>query len=287
VSQPSGCTITRVAPAEVLAGVDVGEDFLDLALLRTRSAVIEHCRIALAGIEDDPLRILRERLLACCPDLDRKWMALIDSPRWPRDLDNSSRSVIERDPVPPGRIVDKALRERLRSLPGSTAIQLSMFPTPRLEYFSDCANAPSCKPHLRSIYCQLFGAAARLKQGPGNQSGAIRGGTFTRFMLAGFLAFRAWQELGVATLEAYPELEFRLADRRPLPPKRNRKAALAERLAIIGRLRDCLGIATDPLPATLDQADAEILALSAATAAKAGRLAALEHPAEGGFLLTF
>jgi hypothetical protein len=283
----SGCKPAPVAPPDSLAGVDVGENFLDLALLHAGSCAIEHRRIALAGIEADPLRILCERLSESCPDLSPRWLALIDSPRWPRDLDYARRAVVMRDPVPPGRMLDQAVRERLRDLPDRDPIRLSMFPTPRLEYFSDCARSPSCKPHLRSIYLQLFGDAGHWSNGPADRSGSIRGGTFTRFMLAGFLTFRALQALGVATLEAYPELEFRLAGHKRLPPKGQRKAALAERVAIIGRMRQALGVAAQPMPRTLDQVDAEILVLSAAAAAKAGRLAALAHPAEGRFLITF
>jgi hypothetical protein len=271
-----------------LAGVDVGEDFLDVALLRSGAAAIEHHRIALAGIEADPLRILSQRLSESCPDLISKSLALIDSPRWPRDLDYSSRAVLVRNPVASSRMLDQALRERLRDLPDHDPIQLSMFPTPKLQYFSDCARSPLCKPHLRSIYLQLFGSGAiDSSNSPSNRPGTIRGGTFTRFMLAGFLTFRAFEELGIPTLEAYPELEFRLAGRKQLAPKGERKAALAEQIAIIGPLRHSLGIATEPMPKTLDQVDAEILVLSAAAAAKAGRLAALEHPAEGCFLITF
>jgi hypothetical protein len=107
-------------------------------------------------------------------------------------------------------------------------------------------------------------------------------------MLAGFLTFRAWEELGARTLEAYPDLQFRLSSRNPLLPKRAGRAAMAARIAIIKRLRRrSLEIGMTLLPATLDQADAEILALSAAIAAKRGSLGALEHPAEGRFLLTF
>jgi hypothetical protein len=52
-------------------------------------------------------------------------------------------------------------------------------------------------------------------------------------------------------------------------------------------LRRTLDIAAAPMPSGLDQADAEILALSAMSAAKRGCLAALENPAEGRFLITF
>ena len=67
----------------------------------------------------------------------------------------------------------------------------------------------------------------------------------------------------------------------PLLPKRTGRPALAQRVAINRKLRRVIGIKRSPLPADLDQADAEILVLSAALAARRGALGALEHPAEG------
>ncbi len=117
-------------------------------------------------------------------------------------------------------------------------------------------------------------------------SASAAGGNFTRFMLAGFVSFRAWREMGVPALEAYPDLQFRLNSRGALPPKRARGKALSARARIIGRLRRSFGLSGAAGPRTLDQADAEVLALTAAIAARTGSLAALEHPAEGRFLLT-
>jgi hypothetical protein len=293
-------------------GVDVGEDFLDLAVLRPEPASLEHHRIALRGIEHDPLATLRGRLTARCHDADARWLALVDSPRWPCDLDCSSRALTARRPAPAGRTLDGALRAILRASAAHGAIQLSMFPTPKFAYFTNCLTASAHKPHLVSAYRQLFDAAAPGKKNrhggrrygsPRHESGRyesgsnasdssggaparIAGGTFTRFMLAGFLTFRAWQELGAQTLEAYPDLQFRLSSRDPLPPKRAGKPALAARIAVIKRLRESIGLAGVPLPATIDQIDAEILALSAGLAARQNSLCALEHPAEGRFLLT-
>lgn len=176
----------------------------------------------------------------------------------------------------------------LRASTRHHAMRLSMFPTPKFAYFKHYATAASCKPHLRSAYCQLFETAAGCPTGVfGGAPAPIPGGNFTRFMLAGFLTFRAWQELGAQTLEAYPDLQFRLSSRSPLLPKRAGKAAVAPRIAVIKQLRRALEIGTTSLPATLDQADAEILALSVAIAVERNSLAALEHPAEGRFLITF
>ncbi len=163
-----------------------------------------------------------------------------------------------------------------------------MFPTPRLAYFAGRASRPDCKPHLRAAYVHLFGGLDRLPN-PGLSGEAIvaDGGNFTRFMLAGFLTFRAFQSLGAQTLEAYPELQFRLATGARLLRKRAGKPALAQRVGINRKLRRMIGIGRSPLPANLDQADAEVLALSATLAARNDSLAALEHPAEGRFLITF
>jgi hypothetical protein len=56
----ASCAIERVATPKVVVGVDVGEDYLDLAVLRAQS--LAHYRIALRGIEDDPLPIVRAAL---------------------------------------------------------------------------------------------------------------------------------------------------------------------------------------------------------------------------------
>ena len=286
---PVACTIRRVATPQVAVGVDVGEDFLDLAVLRANPLTLTHHRIGLRGIEDDPARILSERLAASCPDSGPQWLALIDSPRWPRDLELSKPTVSRRNPESAGRTLDRALREMLRDSDDHQAMRLSMFPTPKLEYFRRCADAATCKPHLRAVYHYLF-EAERAGSGisaPIGASGPIQGGTFTRFMLAGFLTFRAWEALGVPALEAYPDLQYRLRGGSPIAPKRQRAAALESRIEILLELRRKIGIAAAPLRYTLDRADAEVLALTAMIAGRQGSLAALEHPAEGRFLITF
>ncbi len=288
IVQFADCAILPLPSPDAAVGVDVGEDFLDLAVLRTKALVVEHHRVALAGINEDPLRILCKRITACCRDLNRKWLVLIDSPRWPRDLDYSSRALRPRNPVPTGRILDSALRAMVRQSKRHSAIRLSMFPTPKFAYFRNRANTPACKPHLRAAFRQLFESAATPPGEPIELSAPRGGGgNFTRFMLAGFLTFKAWQALGVQTLEAYPDLQFRLSRRNALPPKHAGKAALTARIATIKRLRRLLGIDLRSLPTTLDQADAEILVLTAVIAANENSLATLEHPAEGRFLVTF
>ena len=279
-----GCAIGRVATPKVVVGVDVGEDYLDLAVLRAKS--LAHYRIALRDIEDDPLPVVRERLSACCPDCGPRWLALIDSPRWPLDLDCSRTAIVPRQPVPTGRTLDRALRALLRTSLKHGAMRLSMFPTPAHAYFQQCAGSIACKPHLRSIYRRLFETAPRESTPMLPVTGSVTGGIFTRFMLAGFLAFRAWEALGVQTLEAYPDLQFRLFNKRLLP-KRAGTAALTQRIGINRKLRRILGIGRSPIATGLDQADAEVLALTAMAAVRQGCLASLEHPAEGRFLITF
>ena len=267
-----------------MAGVDVGEDFLDVALLRIESRTLQHHRIALGEIENDALGALRQRVSSCWPAVDTGWLALIDSPRSPRDLD-CSRGIAARRCVPASRELDRALRERLRAPAAARAIRLSMFPTPVLAYFRQCVVRSDCKPHLRAIYRQLFDAQA-VPESAGE--GRLAGGSFTRFMLAGFLAFRAWEGVGAHTLEAYPELQYRLCGGERIASKRHPVATVRNtRVEVIMELRRELAIAASPPPANLHQADAEILALSAARAMKHNSLAALEHPAEGRFLLTF
>jgi hypothetical protein len=285
----AGCTIARVATPEVAVGVDVGEDFLDLAVLRSNPLTLSHHRIGLHGIEDDPAGILSERLAVACPDAGPQWLALIDSPRWPRDLDLSKPTICRRDPEPAGRSLDRALREMLRDSDDYKAMRLSMFPTPKLEYFRKWAGAARCKAHLRAIYCilfepQLVGSTTSVTI---DASGPTQGGTFTRFMLAGFLTFRVWEALGIPTLEAYPDLQYRLWSSSRIAPKREGAAAFETRLEVLPKLRRTLGIAPAPPAYGLDQADAEVMASTAMIAGVRGSLASLEHPAEGRFLITF
>ncbi len=277
------CEIRRVTLPEMIAGIDVGEDFLDLAVLHIRTLTLQHHRIALRGTQAAPLDMIRERLRACCPDAGPQWLALIDSPRWPLDLDCSKPALAHRDPVPAGRLLDRALREILRASPSHAAMRLSMFPTPRLDYFTRCARRPNCKPHLRAAYTHLFGPSDRLANPAFNSAAASStGGNFTRFMLAGFLRLQSLPIARRANPGGVSGIAIQICRRgEPLLPKRAGRPALAQRVAINRKLRRVIGIKRSPLPANLDQADAEILVLSAALAARRGALGALEHPAEG------
>ena len=227
---------------------------------------------------------LARLIAAAAPSLEHRAVALVDSPRWPCDLDWSANGVKPRSGHAGGREIDAALRaivKQLRALGGRPRLTpLSMFPTPRFDYFRARIMAAACKPHLRAMGRELFGAALR-----GN-FGALTGGTFTRFMISGFATYRALAAIGVETYEGYPDLQFRLwAGRAELPPKRNRGAALRARRRIVRRMADALGISCGDRIDTLDAADAAMLALSAATARRDGRVVVVENCAEGRFLV--
>jgi hypothetical protein len=228
----------------------------------------------------------------------------VDSPRWPRDLD-WSRGASPCDPAPPERELDTVMRRVYRVVvaevyrPGTAQAPpprvpraLSMFPTPPYAYFARCARDPQCKPHLAAIARALFGALVNRDAGvPGGARAdeparAPRGGAiFTRFMLAGFAAYRALERLGVAAFESYPDLQFRLCSpSTALAPKRRRAQALAARRRVVARLATELKLGTPREPLSLDQADAAILALAAARAVRHGALAVAGNSCEGCFM---
>lgn len=116
--------------------------------------------------------------------------------------------------------------------------------------------------------------------------GVSGGAIFTRFMIAGFAACRAIERLRIEAYESYPDLLFRLAETDvALVAKSRRREAMANRSGIVARMAARIGIATSAPPATLDQADAAILALSAVAAMSDGALVSIENRAEGRFLL--
>jgi hypothetical protein len=281
-------------------GIDVGENFLDLAILDSPPRALVFKGVALDGLNGNPCGTLARRIKDAAPELDARATALVDSPRWPRDLD-WSRGAHRRDPAPRGREVDAVLRQIFRTLvamPANKAVPalkvrmpgLSMFPTPPYDYFARCARDPRCKPHLSAIAAELFGALS-----PGEQSGddtdargpAPSGGAiFTRFMLAGFATYRALERLGVQAFESYPDLQLRLSSpSTELPPKGRRAEALAARRRIVASLAARLRLRDAPVPANLDEADAAALALAAAVCARRGALWIISNPCEGRFML--
>jgi hypothetical protein len=195
--------------------------------------------------------------------------------------------------VPRGREIDVELRQIYRAqiaTPDGKARKpgLSMFPTPRFDYFARCVRDPRCKPHLKAIARELFGQLLQPLEDDGDarEPSASGGGTFTRFMLAGFATYRALERLGVPAFEAYPDLQLRLSSPLThLPPKKLHAEALAARRRVVASLAAQLGLRATPEPANLDQADAAALALAAATSAGNGALWVVNNPCEGRFML--
>src|SRR5262249_52965315 len=108
-------------------------------------------------------------------------IVLVDSPRWPRDLDwskapaadrcggNARMSLRTADRTPSqlsstrGRDIDASLRALAGALSAfdahCTLRSVSLFPTPPMAYFGAQLNVGTCKPHLRSLGQTLFGSA--------------------------------------------------------------------------------------------------------------------------------
>jgi hypothetical protein len=253
---------------------------------------LELSRVVLRGIEEAAAGAQRElarRIGRAAPQLDRGAIALIDSPRWPVDLDWSQPGVVRRADAVTGRAIDRALQGLVKELrrAGARTLILSMFPTPRLDYFTRQIAAPGCKPHLRAFGQELLGPG-------GTDPGPPKGGSFTRFMLVGFAAYQALAPRRVTRYEGFPDLQFRLwSGGEPLPSKMkkgmrkaDRAAALDARRRLVAALADRLDVGGAAAVSTLDQADAAILALSVLAAASADCGLVVEAPAEGRFWLT-
>lgn len=244
-------------------------------------------RVGLRDISDDPVATLARRIDEAIPIAWRDAVALVDSPRWPRDLDWSSPEIRPRPTVDTNRNIDRRLRAAIKLIAASqesrTLARFAMFPTPPLAYFARCVRGDS-KPHLRAFADALFGKAL---DGCAPDGAAVSGGAiFTRFMLSGFAAYRALDSLGARTYECYPDLQFRLwACDTLLPSKREAKRALAVRRQILMRMARDSGIEFDTPVRTMDQADAAILSLGAVAAQDNGNIMVFEEPAEGNFLL--
>lgn len=265
-------------------GIDVGENFLDLAILDTRARTLVLKRVALDGLNGGACATLAGRIKEVVPGVDAHVSVLVDSPRWPRDLDWSNPSD-KRDPAPREREIDVELKRIFSLLMGAPDGKpykpgLAMFPTPRYDYFTQWADAVAGKPHLSAIAKELFGALSN-----GNACGPIHGGTFTRFMLAGFATYRALEGLGIDAFESYPDLQLRLSSPSALPPKKRHTQALNARRDIVASLARDLDLPGAPVLRTLDEADAAAMALAAARSACEDKLWAVSHPCEGRFML--
>ncbi len=279
----------RVAPRidGAIVGIDVGEDFLDLAIVDAGAARLRLARVAVKGVEGKEcpaIEGLRRRLMAAAPELGAAGtLALIDSPRWPRDLDlEGGRKLASR-----GRAIDASLRTMVRDLElrgrDGRPFRLSLYPTPRLEYFAACVRDGRCKPHLGALGRELFGAAIdAIDDGIAPAGGRI----FTRFMIAGFAAYRAIEGAGVESYEGYPDLAFRLwAGGADIPSKKGGRVAFEARAGVIRRLAEGMGCRGARGISTLDEADAAVLALGAARAERVGVVAVIERRREGRFAL--
>lgn len=273
VSPLDECAVEKIKPPRAMLGIDVSEDYLDLAALSDNNLRI--ARIGLRGLEGDALAGLQSRLLQACPGLGPGWLVAVDSPRLPRDLSVAHPWPGRRARVPSSRLLDQNLRALARRL--DPPLRLSLFPTPTLRSFA--AQMPACgKPHLQAAFAALFPGAHEITESSGG------GALFTRFMLAGFLTFAALEALGACAVEAYPYLQWQLWSPLALAPKRDPRAALRTRADALRGLRRRLQVAAGE-PATLDQADAEILAASTILAARHGWLGLLRQRDEGAFLL--
>jgi hypothetical protein len=252
---------------------------------------LELARVDLRGIEkaEEALPELARRIAGEAPQLTQGAIAIIDSPRWPCDLDWSQSGAIRRLEEVTARVIDRELQAIVKTLraTGARELTLSMFPTPRLDYFTRQIAANSCKPHLRAFGHELFG---RGEPDPG----LATGGSFTRFMLAGFATYRALGVLRITCYEGYPDLQFRLwIGNEPLPSKIRKKMtkadslrALPVRQRLVAELAERLGIGGSGAVATLDYADAAMLALSVKAAESEDCGVVVEHQAEGRFWIT-
>jgi hypothetical protein len=274
-------------PGTTFVGIDVGEDFLDLAILRSkvlRAYRLDYQRIDLRDLNHRPIDALARKIQSVLPR-DR-CLALVDSPRSPRDLDLTNLRGFDGPASPVGRALDRSLREFVRARCG-TSLRFALFPTPILAYYDACMGRPDAKSHLRAVHRALFGLdrstrSEALDAGRGKPGG----GTFTRFMLCGFATYRALEALGFESYECFPDLVFKIwSGGRKVPPKSNRRAAYFARIQINRALGAALKISAGHAGASLDQADAGVMAAAAAVAAHSGTLTVFECPAEGAFLL--
>jgi hypothetical protein len=280
-----------------VAGIDVGEDFLDIATFLPERRHLSLTRVDLRNIRSAPgekrsrshldtnaVTSLGVMLAEKVPEL-RGATVLVDSPRWPSDLDWSKAGVIAAPHSQRGREIDVGLRALVHTLrkPGanSTLTTLSMFPTPPMRYFGAHLNSATCKPHLQMLGRALFGEALNRDCGPPS------GGIFTRFMIAGFATYRALEAIGAEVYECYPDLQFKLWCRRHrlFSKKAGRSCALASRVRVLSALARRLGVSGSWLVQRMDEADATILALSIIAARQHGATFIFENSYEGRFMV--
>jgi len=160
-----------------------------------------------------------------------------------------------------------------------------MFPTPPLAYFEQCAADSGCKPHLAAIAREVLEVSPPTIRD--DQRSRKGGWLFTRFMLAGFALYRALKLTGVESFESYPYLAFSMwkNPKESLPPKSDRDALLS-RKRILKRIGERNRMVDLPEPATLDQADAAVLAVTAAVSAlSCDHVSIVSGPMGGEFMI--
>ncbi|HLI81901.1 MAG TPA: hypothetical protein VKV03_18060, partial [Candidatus Binataceae bacterium] len=113
--KPDRCTRRRivVARAASIIGIDVGEDFLDLASLPGDRAILSYHRIPLADVTRTVADSLACRIAGAIGGDLRSAIGLVDSPRTPRDIDCSGAKMIARANPPTTRSIDATLRALL------------------------------------------------------------------------------------------------------------------------------------------------------------------------------
>lgn len=284
----------EIAREAAIVGIDVGEDYLDLASIASDRGELRYARIALDRIAGaERTASLCEVLADCVPELRAGAVAIVDSPRCPIDADCSKVQFAVRDNPPRGREIDRRLRALLHRLNENPArnpkTRLSLFPTPPTRYFTDCVFHRSCKQHLRALGEEMFHRPTSNRQGSRQITG---GALFTRFMIAGFAVHQALARLGVETYEGYPYLGFRLWMTRDdeLPAKKKssnaRAVALEARRRILQRIIASLTKFKMAPPVTYDEADAAILATTIAAASlREGAIFQICDGAEGRFIV--
>jgi hypothetical protein len=253
-------------------------------VIATGRARLSFERIDLRGLDlSDPIAALASELRSRVPALGSGAIAIVDSPRSPRDID--SRNFAIRVAAPAQRAIDVVLRRIVSSLDARRSaprLRFAMFPTPELSEFERFACASGCKPHLAAIGRRIF----QLNGAPARAEPLLRGRLFTRFMLVGFATHLALDVLGSSTFEGYPFLAFSLwkPSGAILLPK-SRRDALDARIAILKSLARTSQIRV-PEVTSLDEADAAVLALSvAACDGTCGVATSIAHRAEGRFLM--
>jgi hypothetical protein len=282
----------EIASDAAIVGVDVGENYLDLASIAPDRDQLRYARIALDQIGGaDCIGSLADVLVDRVPELRTGAIAIVDSPRCPIDADGSQSHFAPRENPPARRAIDSRLRAMVHQLNENPArvrkTQLWLFPTPPMRYFTECVRHPDCKPHLRSMGEQMFQPPKSPAQIPARLTG---GALFTRFMIAGFAVHQALARIGVEACEGYPYLTFRLwmNGDDELPAKKKTSNAFADALQarrrILHRITLPAKLKMAP-PATYDEADAAILATTMAAASSDGAIFQVRDRAEGRFVV--